>query len=101
MEDRGFAPPRGPANSANGGRSEWNMPVRARWYPLYVEDEEFRLWFDNLARGSPTTAIERARVLYRFLGLNNITLYELTDQIKTDVDGFEKKLMAFVGRQEK
>ena len=101
MEDRGFAPPRGPANSANGGRSEWHMPVRARWYPLYVEDEEFRLWFDNLARGSPTTAIERARVLYRFLGLNNITLDELTDQIKTDVDGFEKKLMAFVGRQER
>jgi len=101
MEDRGFAPTRGPANSANGGRSEWHMPVRARWYPLYEGDEEFQLWFDNLARGSPSTAIERARVLYRFLGLNNITLDELTDQIKTDVTRFEKKLMAFVGRQEK
>ncbi len=89
-------------NSVNGGRSEWHMPVRARWYSLYVEDEEFRLWFDNLARGSPTTAIERARVLIRFLGLNyNGKLDELTDQIKTDVDIFEKKLMAFVGRQEK
>jgi hypothetical protein len=101
MEDRGFAPPRGPANSVNGGRLEWQMPIRARWYPLYEENEEFQLWFDNLARGNPTTAIERARVLYRFLGLNNIDLDELTSQIKTDVGRFEKKLIAFVGRQEK
>jgi integrase len=100
MEDRGFAPPRGPVNNANSGRSEWKIPTRARWYPLYEEDEEFQLWFDNLARGSPTTAIERARVLYRFLGLNSIELGELTDLIKSDVTKFERKLMAFVGKQE-
>ena len=67
-----------------------------------MEDEEYRLWFDNLAHGSPTAAIERARVLIRFLGLNSKgKLDELTDQVKTDVDIFEKKLTAFVGRQEK
>ncbi|MCW4020284.1 MAG: hypothetical protein NWF14_03530 [Candidatus Bathyarchaeota archaeon] len=77
------------------------MPKRARWYPLYEEDEDFRLWFDNLARGSPTTAIERARVLYRFLGRMGLSLDELTGKIVNDTDKFEKQLMAFVGRQEK
>ena len=84
-----------------GGRPGWKMPTRARWYRLYGEDEDFRLWFDNLARGSPTTAIERARVLYRYLGLSGLTLDELTNQIKIDRDQFEKRLMAFIGEQER
>ena len=65
MEGRGFALPRDPRNDVN--RVEWNMPVGARWYPLYENSEDFRLWFENLARGAPTMAIERARVLYRFM----------------------------------
>ena len=85
----------------NGNRVEWRMPVRAKWYRLYEENEDFHLWFDNLARGSPTTAIEGARVLYRFLGIMGITLDELTEQILNDRDRFEKRLMAFVGKQEK
>jgi hypothetical protein len=76
------------------------MPTRARWYRLYGEDDDFRLWFDNLSRGSPTTAIERARVLYRFLGFMGWTLDELTDRVKGDRDGFEKLLISFVGQQE-
>jgi len=89
---------RGPRN---GIQTEWRMPTRAKWYPLYEEDEDFRLWFDNLSRGSPTTAIERARVLYRFLRLKGWTLDELTNRIKGDRDGFEKLLISFVGQQEK
>ena len=89
---------RGPRN---GRQTEWKMPTRARWYPLYEEDEDFRLWFDNLSRGSPTTAIERGRVLYRFLGLMGWSLDELTSQIKSDGDGFEKLLMSYVGELER
>lgn len=93
-----FSPRRGPRN---GAHREWRMPVRAKWYKLYENDEDFQLWFDNNARGSPTTAIEMARVLYRFLGIMELTLGELTNQILKDQDRFEKKLMAFVGEQEK
>ena len=93
-----FSPRTGPRN---GAQKEWRMPVRAKWYSLYEENEDFHLWFDNLARGAPTTAIERARVLYRFLGIMEITLDELTGKILNDRDRFEKRLMAFVGTQEK
>lgn len=95
---------RGPRNGGvrNGARSRGNdwIPKRAKWRHLYDDDENFRLWFDNLARGSPTTAIERARVLYRFLGWMGWDLDELTRQLTKDRDMFEKRLMAFVGLQE-
>jgi hypothetical protein len=39
----------------------------ARWAELLKEDEDFRQWHENLARGSSGTAVERTRVLYRFL----------------------------------
>jgi len=90
---------RGPKNS--GEVQDWRVPRGARWYPLYEGDEDFRLWFDNLARGSPTTAIEKARVLYRFLGLMGWSLGELTARIKVDRDQFEKMLISFVGGQER
>jgi hypothetical protein len=77
------------------------MPTNAKWYGLYQNNRDFRLWFDNLARGSPTTAIESARVLYRSLGIIKLDLDQLTNLIKTDRDGFEKKLMEFVSAQEK
>ena len=90
---------RGPRN--NGGMSNnWDIPKRAKWRHLYDGDENFRLWFHNLARGSPTTAIERARVLYRFLGWMGWGLDDLTRQLTVDRDVLEKRLMAFVGSQE-
>jgi len=46
------------SRDANRG---WRMPTNARWYHLYMENEDFKLWFDNLARGSPTTAVEYAQ----------------------------------------
>ena len=99
MDLKNSVEPRGPRNS--GGRSNnWNIPVRAKWRHLYDEDENFKLWFDNVARGSPTTAVERARVLYRFLGWMGWSLDELTRQMTEERDMFEKRLMAFVGSQE-
>ena len=100
MAVKNNAEPRGPRNNSNGNRANWIVPVRAKWRPLYDEDEDFKLWFHNLARGSPTTAVERARVLYRFLGWMGWSLDELTRQLKEDRDMFEKRLMAFVGSQE-
>ena len=77
---------RGPRN--NGGmRNNWDIPKRAKWRHLYDEDENFRLWFHNLARGSPTTAIERARVLYRFLGWMGWDLDDLTRQLREAAHG--------------
>ena len=43
MENRGFAPTRGPRSENNGVRGAIRIPKRARWYPLYEEDEDFRL----------------------------------------------------------
>jgi len=80
---------------------KWRMPTGSRWYPLYEEDEDFRLWFDNVARGAPSTAINRARVLYRFLNIKGWSLDELTDRITGDRDRLEKLLISFVGEQEK
>lgn len=92
--------PRGPSSKNNRKRADLIVPLRAKWRPLYDDDENFKLWFHNLARGSPTTAVERARVLYRFMGLMDLSLDELTRQLKEERDMFEKRLMAFVGSQE-
>ena len=100
MVGSGGSRARGPRNSG-GGAPEWRVPRRAGWFWLYEGDEDFRLWFDNLARGSPTTAVERARVLYRFLGLMGWSLEDLTGLIKGDRDRLEKFLISFVGEQER
>jgi len=81
--------------------TKWDMPTKSKWYPLYEGDEDFRLWFDNLARGSPNTAINRAKVLFRFMGIKGWGLGELTEQITVDSDRFEKLLISFVGEQER
>lgn len=91
--------PKGPRNN-NSINNNWAIPARAKWRHLYDENENFNLWFHNLARGSPTTAVERARVLYRFLGWMDWGLDELTRQMTEERDMFEKRLMAFVGSQE-
>jgi len=91
--------PKGPRNNRSM-TNNWAIPMRAKWRHLYDENENFNLWFHNLARGSPTTAVERARVLYRFLSWMDWDLDELTRQITEERDIFEKRLMAFVGAQE-
>jgi hypothetical protein len=51
---------------------------QARWARL-LEDDDFRRWHENLARGSEGTAVERARVLYRFLDAQGMTPRALVD----------------------
>ena len=77
------------------------MPRIAAWRHLLEEYEDFRRWYDNLARGSINTANENARVLYRFLRKNNMTLTEMLDQVNTDRRAFENHLLDFVTQQEK
>lgn len=69
---------------------------KARWAYLLEEDPTFRRWHDNLACGSVTTARERARVLYRFLGFHDMTPTSLVEMGKEDVEAVENLLMDFV-----
>lgn len=70
----------------------------ARWAYLLDEDPDFRRWFENLARGSQVTAVERARVLYRFLRAHDMSPQELVDFAKRDRRGVEDLLSDFVGK---
>ena len=69
---------------------------RARWAYLLEEDEDFRRWYNNLAMGSEVTAKERARVLYRFLVKQGLTLGGLVEMGKRDAGDVENLLMDFV-----
>jgi len=76
------------------------MPRRAAWRYLLEEHEDFRRWYDNLARGSINTANENARILYRFLKKNNTTLEGILEQVSNDRRAFENSLLDFVTQQE-
>jgi integrase len=77
------------------------MPRKAAWRHLLEQHEDFRRWYDNLARGSINTANENARVLYRFLRKNNTTLDDMLEQVSNDRRAFENGLLDFVTQQEK
>ena len=77
------------------------MPRTAAWKHLLEEHEDFRRWYDNLARGSINTANENARVLYRFLRKNHTTLDDLLEHVSEDRRAFENQLLDFVTQQEK
>jgi hypothetical protein len=68
----------------------------ARWARLLEEDPEFRRWFENLARGSGGTAVERARVLYRFLSFHGLTPRALVELAKGDRRKVEDMLSDFI-----
>jgi len=68
----------------------------AGWAKL-LEDEEVRRWHENLARGSSATAVERARVLYRFLRAQGLTPSGLVNLAKQDRRRVEDLLSDFVG----
>ena len=74
------------------------LPIKAKWFHLYEENEDFKIWYDQNAIQSQTTANEYARVLYRYLTENNLKLDKLTDIILTDNERFEKSLMAFANQ---
>ena len=69
---------------------------KARWAYLLEEDEDFRRWYDDLARGSRGTAKNTAKVLYRFLRIHDMTPESLVDMAKRDVREVENVLMDFV-----
>ncbi len=69
----------------------------ASW-PRLLVDEDFRRWHENLARGSTGTAVERARVLYRFLNVHGMTPRGLVDLAKQDRRRVEDLLSDFVGK---
>lgn len=69
----------------------------ARWAKL-LEDDEFRRWHENLARGSHATAVERARVLYRFLNIHDMTARALVDLAQQDRRRVEDLLSDFVDK---
>ena len=70
----------------------------ARWVHLLDEDEDFRRWYENLARGSEVTANERARVLYRFLRAHDLNPRELVEMAMKDRRNVEDMLSDFVGK---
>jgi hypothetical protein len=71
---------------------------RVRWAHLLDENRDFRRWHDNLARGSKATARERARVLYRFLRIHQLTPEGLIELASKDRRGVEDLLMDFVSK---
>jgi integrase len=70
-------------------------PKRAHWWHYVEENETFALWILNTAAGSPTTAIEKGRVLARFLDLMGWTLDELMENVGADKPSFERRLELF------
>jgi integrase len=75
-------------------------PKRAHWWHYVEEDENFALWLMNTAAGSPTTAIENARVLARFLDLMGWVLDDLLSRVNEDKRGFERQLELFARNME-
>jgi integrase len=71
---------------------------RARWAHLLDENQDFRRWYENLARGSEGTARERARILYRFLTIHDLTVDGLVAMAKADRRAVEDLLSDFMGR---
>jgi hypothetical protein len=77
------------------------LPRKAAWKHLLDDSEDFRRWYDNLARRSMNTANENARVLYRFLRLHDLTLNDILTLVKEDRRGFENLLLDFITEQER
>ena len=71
----------------------------ARWAYLLEEDPDFKRWYRNMAMASEGTASQRARILYRFLRKNGLTLEEFTEMGKRSVREVEDLLMDFVSEQ--
>ncbi len=71
---------------------------KAKWAHLLEDDPNFRRWYDNLLRGSECTAKNMARVLYRFLMLNDLTSSSLIEMGKEDVETVENLLLDFVSK---
>jgi integrase len=110
MVKRGeYRPPNGSAGSNMRDMSDMRAlfddpniawPKRAHWWHYVEDNENFALWLLNTAAGSPTTAIERARALARFLDRMNWSLKELTELALNDKGNLERRLELFARRME-
>jgi hypothetical protein len=76
------------------------LPRKVAWKSLLEEHPDFKRWYDNLARGSINTANENARVLFRFMKKQEITLGEILTRSEQDRRGLENMLFDFVTEQE-
>ena len=70
-------------------------PRRAHWWHYVEENEMFAMWLLNTSAGSPTTGIERARVLSRFLDIMEWSLDDLMQVAVSDLHGLERRLDLF------
>jgi hypothetical protein len=75
-------------------------PRRAHWWHYVEENETFAMWLLNTSAGSPTTGIERARVLSRFLDIMEWSLDDLMQVAVSDLHGLERRLEIFARRLE-
>ncbi|MHA1410263.1 MAG: site-specific integrase [Candidatus Odinarchaeia archaeon] len=72
------------------------MPRKSGWKQLIEEYPEFNRWYLNLARGSQTTAQERARIINRYLRHHKLTPRQLVENAKQDRRAVENQLLDFV-----
>ena len=72
------------------------MPRKSGWKQLIEEYPEFNRWYQNLARGSKTTAQERARIINRYLQHHGLTPRELVENAKQDRRAVENQLLDYV-----
>jgi integrase len=77
------------------------LPRKKKWKHLLDEDEDFRRWYDNLARGSELTANGNARTLYRFSREVDMSPSEMVNFAKTNRKEFEDILFDFITKIEK
>jgi hypothetical protein len=68
---------------------------KAAWANL-LKDETVKRWYENLERGSPLTAKERLRILYRYLQYHNLTPKKLVINAKKSREAVEDQLHDFV-----
>ncbi len=72
------------------------MPRESGWKHLLEENNDFRRWYENLARGSINTANLNARTLYRFSRLIKSSPTEIVKEAKDNRREFEDLLFDFV-----
>src|SRR2546425_12782133 len=71
----------------------------AKWRPLQKDPDVLR-WYDNVARGSDTTAVDRIRLLARYVAYHHTTPGKLVERAKKDRKAVENELSDFIGKLE-
>jgi len=68
---------------------------QAAWAKL-LEDDDVKRWYENLSRGSISTAKERSRILHRYMRAHDTTPKELVLKAREDKKSVEDELHDFV-----